>query len=106
MSDETRPRVFNPFLQSEKFDKEGDYIKKWCPELAALSAKNVRNPSEVDPKILKTAGITLGKEYPWMHIDHFKAKDRVDLEWRRIYPKKEETNSNWNNFYPNSGSRR
>ena len=26
-------RIFNPILQSEKFDKNMDYIKKWVPEL-------------------------------------------------------------------------
>lgn len=51
-------RVFNPFLQSEKFDAEGLYIKKWCPELTSLSKKYVHNPSEVSPNILKTAGVT------------------------------------------------
>jgi deoxyribodipyrimidine photo-lyase len=82
-------RVLNPFLQSEKLDHEGEYIKKWCPELASLTKKTVHNPSEVDSKILKTAGITLGKEYPKIFIDHSKAKDRAMLEWRRINPKTE-----------------
>jgi deoxyribodipyrimidine photo-lyase len=82
-------RVFNPFLQSEKFDKEGEYIKKWCPELKALTKKTVHNPSEVDSKILKIAGITLGKEYPKLLIDHSKARDRAMVEWRRINPKPE-----------------
>jgi deoxyribodipyrimidine photo-lyase len=26
-------RVFNPYLQTEKFDKDNEYIKKWIPEL-------------------------------------------------------------------------
>jgi deoxyribodipyrimidine photo-lyase len=82
-------RFLNPFLQTEKFDKKGDYIKKWCPELAELTGKNLGNPSEVDSKILKTAGITLGKEYPKILIDHSKARDRAMLEWRRINPKTE-----------------
>jgi deoxyribodipyrimidine photo-lyase len=106
VSDATEPRIFNPFLQSEKFDKDGDYIKKWCPELAGLTGKNLGNPSEVDPKILKNAGITLGEEYPRIRIDHYKAKDRVNLEWRRINPQREENSSNMNNFYPQSRSRR
>jgi deoxyribodipyrimidine photo-lyase len=82
-------RFMNPFLQSEKFDKEGHYVKKWCPELAALTGKNLANPSEVDSKILKIAGITLGKEYPKLLIEHSKARDRGMLEWHRINPKPE-----------------
>lgn len=38
-------RVFNPKLQSERFDKDGIYIKKWVPELKKLSSKQIHDPS-------------------------------------------------------------
>ena len=34
---------FNPIRQSEKFDKEGIYIRKWVPELASLSSKQIHH---------------------------------------------------------------
>lgn len=37
-------RIFNPTLQSEKFDPEGSYIKRWCPELAKHSGKALHQP--------------------------------------------------------------
>ena len=37
-------RIFNPILQSQKFDKNGDYIKKWVPELSHLSSKEIHEP--------------------------------------------------------------
>jgi deoxyribodipyrimidine photo-lyase len=37
-------RIFNPLLQSEKFDSEGDYIRKWVPELKDLSSKEIHDP--------------------------------------------------------------
>ncbi|ODV77920.1 uncharacterized protein CANTADRAFT_91368 [Suhomyces tanzawaensis NRRL Y-17324] len=37
-------RVFNPYLQSEKFDKEGTFIKKWVPELKDIEGKSIHNP--------------------------------------------------------------
>ena len=37
-------RIFNPLLQSERFDKEGDYIRKWVPELQAVKGKAVHDP--------------------------------------------------------------
>ena len=41
-------RIFNPITQSEKFDKEGTFIKKWIPEIAA--AKNIHDPSTEERK--------------------------------------------------------
>ena len=41
-------RIFNPYLQSKKFDPEGTFIKKWCPELSHLSSKQIHEPPPVD----------------------------------------------------------
>ncbi|KAI0141969.1 DNA photolyase, class I [Pestalotiopsis sp. NC0098] len=37
-------RIFNPVLQSEKFDPRGEYIKKWVPELRGCTEKEVHDP--------------------------------------------------------------
>lgn len=37
-------RIFNPLLQSEKFDKQGEYIRRWVPELSALDNKLIHKP--------------------------------------------------------------
>ena len=38
-------RIFNPITQSEKFDKEGIFLKKYLPNLESLSDKEIHNPS-------------------------------------------------------------
>ena len=37
-------RVFNPVLQSQRFDADGEYIARWIPELAVLAAKDRHAP--------------------------------------------------------------
>ena len=46
-------RIFNPILQGEKFDKEGEYVKKWVPELNNLSKKFIHKPWEYSDKKFK-----------------------------------------------------
>ncbi len=36
-------RIFNPYLQSTRFDREGDYIKRYLPQLAALTPKQLHD---------------------------------------------------------------
>lgn len=57
-------RIFNPILQGEKFDKQGEYVKTYCPELTDLPNKYIHKPWEAPPIILAEAGITLGEDYP------------------------------------------
>jgi deoxyribodipyrimidine photo-lyase len=70
-------RVFNPTLQSAKFDKAGAYIRRFIPEIAALPDKYLHNPSSAPEQILKDAGVTLGKTYPKPIVDHSMARDRA-----------------------------
>ncbi|KAI6980006.1 deoxyribodipyrimidine photo-lyase [Hortaea werneckii] len=37
-------RIFNPLLQSEKFDPDGEYIRKWVPELRGVTGKAIHDP--------------------------------------------------------------
>ena len=57
-------RIFNPISQGEKFDPNGDYVRKWVPELARLPAQWIHNPWEAPPEILAKAGVKLDETYP------------------------------------------
>jgi deoxyribodipyrimidine photo-lyase len=57
-------RVFNPVSQGEKFDPNGDYVRRWVPELARLSAQWIHQPWTAPAAELTRAKIVLGKTYP------------------------------------------
>ncbi|MDC0088247.1 DNA photolyase family protein [Akkermansiaceae bacterium] len=63
-------RIFNPIIQGKKFDPTGDYVRKWCPELAELPNDLIHTPWAATPIELNLAGITLGKDYPEPIIPH------------------------------------
>jgi len=70
-------RVFNPILQGKKFDPDGDYVRRWVPELKQLDSKYIHTPWEADPDTLAAAGIELDKDYPRPIIDHADGRKRA-----------------------------
>ncbi len=54
-------RIFNPILQGEKFDKDGEYTRKFVPELAKLPNRYLFKPWEAPQAILKDANFVLGE---------------------------------------------
>ena len=67
-------RVFNPTTQGEKFDPDGDYVRRWCPELAKLPAKWIHQPDQAPMDVLRAANVQLGKNYPAPIVDHAAAR--------------------------------
>ncbi len=67
-------RIFNPVTQSEKFDTEGKFIRRYLPQLAQLDAKSIHAPWMAKPVALVAAGVELGKNYPHPIVDHAAAR--------------------------------
>lgn len=70
-------RIFNPTNQSEKFDGQGKFIKRYLPQLAALDSKSIHAPWQAKPATLHAAGIELGRHYPQPIVDHAAARART-----------------------------
>jgi deoxyribodipyrimidine photo-lyase len=70
-------RVFNPVLQSEKFDPGGDYVRRFVPELGRLDASSVHAPERAPPLALSAAGVTLGVDYPAPIVAHDEGRRRA-----------------------------
>ena len=70
-------RIFNPMLQSERFDPDGRYLRQWVPELARLPNKWLPRPWEAPAEMLKSCGIELGVTYPLPLVDFRESRDRA-----------------------------
>lgn len=62
-------RIFNPVTQGQKFDGDGEYIRRYLSELSQLPNKYLFSPWLAPEDVLKQAGITLGEDYPYPVVD-------------------------------------
>lgn len=77
-------RMFNPMTQQEKFDPQGDYVKKWCPELARVPPKKLSKPWTMSDEEQARAGCVIGKDYPAPIVDHAEERRRAVERYRAV----------------------
>ncbi len=70
-------RIFNPVTQSERFDPDGAFIRRYVPELAALDRREIHAPWRASPETLRSRGITIGRDYPAPIVDHATARQKA-----------------------------
>ena len=70
-------RIFNPITQSEKFDADGKFIKRYLPQLAKLDKRQIHAPWLAGAINLQQAGIVLGEDYPFPIIEHDVARTKT-----------------------------
>jgi deoxyribodipyrimidine photo-lyase len=75
-------RIFNPTTQAKKHDPQGEYVRRWVPELSGLSAQQIHEPWKLSETQRQAAG---AGDYPAPIVDHAWARQRA-LD--RLSPKK------------------
>lgn len=70
-------RIFNPVTQSERFDPDGKFIRRYLPQLAKLPGMSIHAPWTAAPLELEAAGVRLGHTYPEPIVDHAEARERT-----------------------------
>jgi deoxyribodipyrimidine photo-lyase len=76
-------RVFNPVLQSRKFDPEGVYIRRWVAELGNVPVKYIHEPWEMPPTVQRESGCRIGRDYPTSIVDLAESRARALAAYRK-----------------------
>ncbi len=63
-------RIFNPVTQSERFDAQGQFIRRYLPELAGVPDKFIHAPWTMPPAEQQRTGCVIGRDYPAPIVDH------------------------------------
>lgn len=70
-------RIFNPILQGARFDADGEYVKRWIPELARVPSQYIHTPWTMPVDVARRAGVEIGKHYPKPIVDHTLQRERA-----------------------------
>jgi len=76
-------RIFNPVSQSRKFDPEGEYIRRWLPELAQVPGEYINETWKMPIAMQLSISCVIGKDYPAPIVDHHWARERALLVYRQ-----------------------
>ena len=77
-------RIFNPILQSKKFDPHGVYIRRWLPELANVPDQAIHEPWEMSLAVQRAAGCVIGRDYPAPIIDRRETRERTLARYQAV----------------------
>jgi deoxyribodipyrimidine photo-lyase len=70
-------RIFNPVTQSEKFDAQGKFIRKYVPELALCDDKEIHAPWLIPALRMQSLGLALGQHYPAPIVEHSVMREKT-----------------------------
>ena len=79
-------RMFNPITQSERFDPDGTFLRRYLPELAKVPDAFVHFPSAMTSAEQVACGVVIGKHYPQPIVDHTAAREETRARFSAIRP--------------------
>ena len=79
-------RLFNPVLQQQKFDPDGEYVRRWVPELADVPDSHLAEPWTMSEGDQQMAGCVIGTDYPEPIVDHAEERRVAQERYRAVSP--------------------
>ncbi|MCK9380749.1 MAG: DNA photolyase family protein [Sulfuritalea sp.] len=77
-------RIFNPVTQSEKFDPEGRFIRRYVPELCSVADRFIHAPWTMNAAEQAACGVRIGHDYPAPVVDHAAARARTLARFQAV----------------------
>jgi deoxyribodipyrimidine photo-lyase len=77
-------RIYNPRKQVRDNDPNGEFIKKWVPELESLPAKYLDQPEKTPIHIQENTGVSIGEDYPYPIIEYETARQDIIKKFEAI----------------------
>ena len=76
-------RLYNPARHQERYDPEGEYVRRHVPELAEVPDEYLSEPWTMPAEVQERAGCVIGRDYPEPIVDHAQAR-REAIERYRV----------------------
>jgi deoxyribodipyrimidine photo-lyase len=77
-------RIFNPVTQSERFDPQGKFIRKYVPELGACDDKEIHAPWRISTQRQAALKLNIGADYPLPIVDHSSQRELALALYKNI----------------------
>lgn len=77
-------RIFNPILQSKKFDPDGEYLRRWVPELDDVPTERIHEPWTMSEPEQDAAACVIGEDYPAPIVDHKQEREVAMDRYRAV----------------------
>jgi deoxyribodipyrimidine photo-lyase len=70
--------------QQRRFDPDGRYVRRWCPELERVPDDKLPEPWTMSDEEQEAAGCRIGRDYPEPVVDHGAARRRAIERYRAV----------------------
>lgn len=74
-------------VEGYRFDPDGDYVRRWLPELSRLPNEWIHHPWDAPPGALRAAGVELGTNYPRPIVEIGAARERLQASLAEMWEK-------------------
>ena len=78
------PRMYNPTKQAREQDPKGEFIRRWVPELAAVSDAWIHAPWQMPALTQRMCGVCIGRDYPAPVVEHDSAIRAAKQRLQRV----------------------